>query len=436
MAHAAAARGGAPRRGVRGGGGGTQGPGRVGPLDPAAGAANACAIWSASTSSACASRCRSRRRARSNTRRPGAREPHPTRPSKAAVKGWEGSRWGGECREARARARLRQAAALRRAARPRFRSRATAPSMAGRADPLRRALAALVGSDARGRSRRPGHDRPSAARPEARPFDLCGPLPTGTTVLEASAGTGKTYTIAALVTRFVAEGVAGLDQMLIVTFSRAATGELRERVRERLTSAELGLADPAAARDATDPLLALLADAADDEVALRRERLTPGAHRLRRGHHRHHASVLRAGAGRARGHRRARGAHRRRPVRRVAGRSGDRGRRRPVPAQVRCRRSAGRAAGHPAERGPADRVGCGDPGAAGAPRAGCGRGGFAGRHAPPAGRGGPAGSEPAQAAAGAAQLRRSADRSGGGADATRSRARRPRAGCASAFRWC
>ena len=32
-------------------------------------------------------------------------------------------------------------------------------------------------------------------------FDLCGELPTGTTVLEASAGTGKTFTIAALATR-------------------------------------------------------------------------------------------------------------------------------------------------------------------------------------------------------------------------------------------
>ena len=29
-------------------------------------------------------------------------------------------------------------------------------------------------------------------------FDVSGPLPKGTTVLEASAGTGKTYTIAAL----------------------------------------------------------------------------------------------------------------------------------------------------------------------------------------------------------------------------------------------
>ena len=41
-------------------------------------------------------------------------------------------------------------------------------------------------------------------------FDVCGPLPTGTTVLEASAGTGKTFTIAALTARFVAEGVAEL----------------------------------------------------------------------------------------------------------------------------------------------------------------------------------------------------------------------------------
>ena len=38
------------------------------------------------------------------------------------------------------------------------------------------------------------------------PFDLHGELPTGTTLLEASAGTGKTYAVGALVARFVAEG--------------------------------------------------------------------------------------------------------------------------------------------------------------------------------------------------------------------------------------
>jgi exodeoxyribonuclease V beta subunit len=66
-----------------------------------------------------------------------------------------------------------------------------------------------------------------------RAFDVNGPLPTGVTVLEASAGTGKTWTIAALASRYVAEGTP-LERLLLVTFTRMATGELRERVRERL----------------------------------------------------------------------------------------------------------------------------------------------------------------------------------------------------------
>src|SRR4051812_38239475 len=105
-------------------------------------------------------------------------------------------------------------------------------------------------------------------------FDICGPLPQGTVVLEASAGTGKTFTIAALATRYVAEGHAELHELMLVTFGRAATQELRERVRERLVSAERGLADPAAARDGKDTLLRLLADVPDDDVSLRRRRLT------------------------------------------------------------------------------------------------------------------------------------------------------------------
>ena len=105
-------------------------------------------------------------------------------------------------------------------------------------------------------------------------FDVCGELPSGTTVLEASAGTGKTFTIAALATRYVADGV-DLSELMLVTFSRAATQELRDRVRERLVSAERGLADPAAARThADDALLRLLAGVPDDEVAVRRRRLT------------------------------------------------------------------------------------------------------------------------------------------------------------------
>lgn len=103
-------------------------------------------------------------------------------------------------------------------------------------------------------------------------FDLLGPLPEGTTVLEASAGTGKTHTVGALAARYVAEGVCGLDQMLIVTFGRAATRELRERVRDQLVEVDAALAHPAAAR-AAGGVVAHLAAADDDTVALRRRRV-------------------------------------------------------------------------------------------------------------------------------------------------------------------
>ncbi|WNB85534.1 UvrD-helicase domain-containing protein [Cellulomonas sp. ATA003] len=104
-------------------------------------------------------------------------------------------------------------------------------------------------------------------------FDVCGPLPTGTTVLEASAGTGKTFTIAALATRYVAEGVAELSELLLVTFGRAATSELRDRVRERLVATERALHDPAAASSG-DALVRHLATGDDAVRQERRRRLT------------------------------------------------------------------------------------------------------------------------------------------------------------------
>ena len=91
---------------------------------------------------------------------------------------------------------------------------------------------------------RPSGDHAAYAPDPATPtdiatFDLLGPLPTGptTTVLEASAGTGKTFTLAGLVTRYVAEGRARLEEMLLITFGRAASQELRERVRGQLVEA-------------------------------------------------------------------------------------------------------------------------------------------------------------------------------------------------------
>ena len=105
-------------------------------------------------------------------------------------------------------------------------------------------------------------------------FDVCGPLPAGVTVLEASAGTGKTYTIAALTARYVAEGTP-LHRMLLVTFTRMATGELRDRVRERLVAVERGLTSALAGDAASDDeVVRLLAKGAGGQVAARRDNLS------------------------------------------------------------------------------------------------------------------------------------------------------------------
>ena len=68
-------------------------------------------------------------------------------------------------------------------------------------------------------------------------------------MLEASAGTGKTFALAGLVTRYLAEGDATLDQMLLITFSRAASQELRERVRRQIVDAVAAFDDPSTAGD-------------------------------------------------------------------------------------------------------------------------------------------------------------------------------------------
>src|SRR5690349_13044775 len=105
------------------------------------------------------------------------------------------------------------------------------------------------------------------------PFDLLGPLPTprSTTVLEASAGTGKTFALAGLVTRYVAEGVATLDQMLLITFGRAASQELRERVRGQILEALQAFDDPASADD--NEVVKYLLDGDPQELADRKLRL-------------------------------------------------------------------------------------------------------------------------------------------------------------------
>jgi len=56
----------------------------------------------------------------------------------------------------------------------------------------------------------------------------------GINLIEASAGTGKTYTIATLVIRLLLENNLTINQILVVTFTEAATTELKDRIRKRL----------------------------------------------------------------------------------------------------------------------------------------------------------------------------------------------------------
>ena len=62
-------------------------------------------------------------------------------------------------------------------------------------------------------------------------------LDRGVTLLEASAGTGKTYALARIFLRLVVEEGVEVGKLLTVTFTKAATEELRGRIRELLVDA-------------------------------------------------------------------------------------------------------------------------------------------------------------------------------------------------------
>lgn len=69
------------------------------------------------------------------------------------------------------------------------------------------------------------------------PFDLLRTPLKGISLIEAAAGTGKTYTIEGLYVRLVLERQLPVEQILVVTFTRAATAELRDRIYRRLAKA-------------------------------------------------------------------------------------------------------------------------------------------------------------------------------------------------------
>ena len=71
-----------------------------------------------------------------------------------------------------------------------------------------------------------------------RDFDLMGVPLSGTNLIEASAGTGKTFAIEGLFLRLVIEKRLSVHQVLVVTFTVPATEELRGRIRKRLVEAK------------------------------------------------------------------------------------------------------------------------------------------------------------------------------------------------------
>ncbi|TAH03428.1 MAG: hypothetical protein EAZ15_03135 [Sphingobacteriales bacterium] len=64
-----------------------------------------------------------------------------------------------------------------------------------------------------------------------KPFDAKTVPLAGINLIEASAGTGKTYSIALLVLRLIIEKEIPVKEILMVTFTKAAVAELEERIR-------------------------------------------------------------------------------------------------------------------------------------------------------------------------------------------------------------
>lgn len=68
-------------------------------------------------------------------------------------------------------------------------------------------------------------------------FDIFTCPLQGRVLVEASAGTGKTWNIGGLYLRLLLEKQLEVKQILVVTFTRAATAELRDRIRGRIEKA-------------------------------------------------------------------------------------------------------------------------------------------------------------------------------------------------------
>ncbi|MBW2524768.1 MAG: UvrD-helicase domain-containing protein [Deltaproteobacteria bacterium] len=107
----------------------------------------------------------------------------------------------------------------------------------------------------------------------ARSFRALDVALGGTKLVTASAGTGKTYAITTLFVRLLLERGLEVDQILVVTFTEAATAELRARIRSRLQDALLAFRAVAAGGESGD-------DDLDEYARTRRGKLAADQQRL------------------------------------------------------------------------------------------------------------------------------------------------------------
>jgi exodeoxyribonuclease V beta subunit len=98
-----------------------------------------------------------------------------------------------------------------------------------------------------------------------RPLVVTDTVLSGLQLIEANAGTGKTWTIAALYLRLLCEVRLPVESILVVTFTEAATAELRGRIRERIAEARAAFASGTVSDDAL--LQTLLERISDHEEA-------------------------------------------------------------------------------------------------------------------------------------------------------------------------
>lgn len=96
------------------------------------------------------------------------------------------------------------------------------------------------------------------------------PLGKGVTLIEASAGTGKTYTLCRIILRLIISEGIPIDRILAITFTQAATEELISRIRELLKESLEQIEN----RDIGDETLRAILDQSSIGISVARQRIS------------------------------------------------------------------------------------------------------------------------------------------------------------------